>query len=172
MKRCSSCGEDKPLDQFGSNRAKKDGLSVYCRECTRARLRARYHADPEASREKLRQRYRANPEKYRSMKAAEYARNPERYRRRARQRYVISRYAGTMPPWKVAERLGVSEHYVHQIAQRLGISMGFHKPRWTPEQDAELLRLRQQGMTQKAISERMGRSLEAIKAQLRKLQNQ
>ena len=66
----------------------------------------------------------------------------------------------------------LSERYVNELAQRFGISLALVKPRWTPEQDAELLRLRQQGMTQKAISERMGRSLEAIKAQLRKLRNQ
>lgn len=66
----------------------------------------------------------------------------------------------------------LSERYVNELAQQFGISLAFIKPRWTPEQNVELLLLRQQGMTQKAIAEHLGRSLEAVKAQLRKLRNQ
>ncbi|WP_288078580.1 hypothetical protein [Pseudomonas sp.] len=160
MKRCPSCGEEKSLDQFGSNRAKKDGLSVYCRECTRSKLRARYHADPESSREQLRQRYRKNPRKYRAMKRLEY------------ERKKVADVAGKMLPWQAAEKLGISEAAFYHLVQKHKLSAAFVKPRWKPEQDAELLRLRQQGMTQKAISERMGRSLQAVRAQLRKLRNQ
>ena len=32
-KRCTHCGEDKPLDQFSKNRNKLDGLQSWCRSC-------------------------------------------------------------------------------------------------------------------------------------------
>ncbi|XUL87031.1 endonuclease VII domain-containing protein [Streptomyces galilaeus] len=33
VKRCSRCGESKPRAAFASNRAARDGLQAYCREC-------------------------------------------------------------------------------------------------------------------------------------------
>jgi 5-methylcytosine-specific restriction endonuclease McrA len=32
---CTSCGEDKPLSEYGVNRALPSGLSVYCKACVR-----------------------------------------------------------------------------------------------------------------------------------------
>lgn len=32
---CRYCGEEKPLDQFGSDKSTKDGLNHWCRECVR-----------------------------------------------------------------------------------------------------------------------------------------
>ncbi len=34
MKCCTGCKEVKPLDEFQINRAKKDGLDIYCKSCT------------------------------------------------------------------------------------------------------------------------------------------
>lgn len=36
MKRCSSCRETKPLDQYNKNRSTKDGLCHQCRPCSKA----------------------------------------------------------------------------------------------------------------------------------------
>lgn len=36
MKRCPRCGEEKPLDGFFKNKARKGGLSGYCRPCQTA----------------------------------------------------------------------------------------------------------------------------------------
>lgn len=36
MKRCSRCKEMKEVTEFGRNKATKDGMSVYCKECVRA----------------------------------------------------------------------------------------------------------------------------------------
>lgn len=36
-KRCPACGIIKPVAEFGRNRARKDGLSFYCRPCGRAK---------------------------------------------------------------------------------------------------------------------------------------
>lgn len=32
-KLCIKCGESKPLDDFGKDRTKEDGLQTYCRRC-------------------------------------------------------------------------------------------------------------------------------------------
>jgi hypothetical protein len=34
IKKCSSCGEYKKLDNFCKSKSRKDGLNVYCRQCT------------------------------------------------------------------------------------------------------------------------------------------
>jgi hypothetical protein len=33
VKRCSGCSEDLPLDAFGPNKARRDGLQTHCRPC-------------------------------------------------------------------------------------------------------------------------------------------
>lgn len=38
-KHCTSCQTVKPTDDFGRNRAKKDGLQDYCRACNRVSSR-------------------------------------------------------------------------------------------------------------------------------------
>lgn len=50
MRLCTRCGEIRALEEFGSNRAMWDGLSVYCKGCNRARaneknLAKRLHAE-------------------------------------------------------------------------------------------------------------------------------
>ena len=40
MKRCPSCGETKPFDEFPRNRSVKDGHAVYCKPCHNAKGRA------------------------------------------------------------------------------------------------------------------------------------
>jgi hypothetical protein len=39
VKRCSHCGEVKPLDAFHKNRAARDGRRHDCKECNKARVR-------------------------------------------------------------------------------------------------------------------------------------
>lgn len=36
-KRCSRCGQEKPLADFGGDASRKDGLNKECRECRRQR---------------------------------------------------------------------------------------------------------------------------------------
>lgn len=36
-KKCSRCGEDKPLSEFYINRQARDGLTCYCKSCTSIR---------------------------------------------------------------------------------------------------------------------------------------
>ncbi len=34
LKKCSYCGEEKPLDEFGNNKTTKDKKQLWCKECT------------------------------------------------------------------------------------------------------------------------------------------
>jgi hypothetical protein len=44
MKTCAACKTAKPLDDFARQTKSKDGRHPYCKECTRARMKASYHA--------------------------------------------------------------------------------------------------------------------------------
>ncbi|MEU2553141.1 endonuclease VII domain-containing protein [Streptomyces sp. NPDC013313] len=44
MKRCSRCKQSKPRASFASNKAVRDGLQAYCRECSAAYYRQRQDA--------------------------------------------------------------------------------------------------------------------------------
>lgn len=39
MKKCSKCGQEKPIEDFYPNRRAKDGHSWYCKECDKAAAR-------------------------------------------------------------------------------------------------------------------------------------
>ena len=43
MKRCSRCGQSKPKSEFYKDRASRDGLGTYCKDCSNARSKE-YHA--------------------------------------------------------------------------------------------------------------------------------
>lgn len=47
MKRCVTCGDTLPLEQFNRKRAAADGLQNVCRECNRARARRYYRENRE-----------------------------------------------------------------------------------------------------------------------------
>jgi len=59
-KRCSKCGEVKPLDEFAPDGTKRDGHRNYCRKCRSDQERRRYQANREAKLEHQRGYYRAN----------------------------------------------------------------------------------------------------------------
>lgn len=128
MKTCSTCGTEKPLDQFGTDRSRKDGLCYYCKECGKVRTakrkvhKAAYDkARVLAPEQKLRKAerevayYLANRSRIRLTQAAYYAGNGDAIRGlRALRRAEHPRiYAPTprppMPPmewpkWEKPER--------------------------------------------------------------------
>ncbi len=72
-KRCTQCGEHKPVSLFSPRKKNKDGLYSWCKPCTAAKTRewaaknkemvktnskARYWADPEAARARRTATYR------------------------------------------------------------------------------------------------------------------
>lgn len=62
-KKCSTCEEHKPLDQFYTQKGVRDGLRRNCKECHKKKVNARYHANPEAELDRQKAYRKANPEK-------------------------------------------------------------------------------------------------------------
>lgn len=65
MKKCSKCGQEKPLTEFHKDRGYKDGLHGHCKPCVLIRV-AKYKAD--------------NPEKVKASQKRSRDKNPETYR--------------------------------------------------------------------------------------------
>ena len=47
MKRCSECGEVRPVEEFSRDRSRHDGRMIRCRACDNARARRYYEANRE-----------------------------------------------------------------------------------------------------------------------------
>ena len=75
MKRCTSCGEEKPLEDFRRERLGKYGRQARCRECKAAAQRER-HAERGGHTEKKRKWEAENRERLKASKARYSARNP------------------------------------------------------------------------------------------------
>jgi len=65
LKRCSKCGETKPRDQFYKNKASKDGLAHWCKECRSAEAAQRYKRDTEKFKKNRDRWNAANPNYFR-----------------------------------------------------------------------------------------------------------
>lgn len=77
-KRCTLCGETKPLSEFHLNKATPDGRAYRCKVCRRSIYRQRYHSDRERLLEQVHEYKRNNQDKIRKRKRAYRARNKER----------------------------------------------------------------------------------------------
>ncbi|MEE9984207.1 hypothetical protein [Agrobacterium pusense] len=79
-KKCSRCGEIKPLTDFHKSKAKKGGLAYHCKQCDAARKAEYRSANKEKVREQGRALYEANPEKRRAAHTRWVKSNPEKMR--------------------------------------------------------------------------------------------
>lgn len=105
MKRCPKCGRELEQSDFAKDRSTKDGLSSWCRDCTRAKNAKRYsedrvrrlnkqkayhEANREAGLERMRARYQSMPDAYKA-EAMQWAEaNRDKVRKKA-QRYYKAR---------------------------------------------------------------------------------
>lgn len=80
QKKCSKCGEIKPLEEFNKNPRSSDGKAYQCRECANAACRQWYAANPEKGRELSRRWQKVNLERKRENARKWAAANPERCR--------------------------------------------------------------------------------------------
>lgn len=95
-KKCSKCGTEKHVSEFGRDSKARDGLFCWCRVCSRASVKAWSQANPErraslkrASYERCREKRNAYgrawydaqpPEKHRTRWLAWVAANPDRFK--------------------------------------------------------------------------------------------
>lgn len=77
MKTCYVCGEAKPLDEFGNNRAKKDGKTEECKPCKREQTRAWKQRNKDKVREYQREYMAENRDRVLAWKKASRERNPD-----------------------------------------------------------------------------------------------
>ena len=77
IKYCYKCKENKPVESFGKNKSKKDGLSTECRPCKRQGDKQYYQANADQVKQTV-AKYRAeNPEKVSQVKKDWYEVNKE-----------------------------------------------------------------------------------------------
>lgn len=88
-KKCCQCGQIKPLEEFVKDNRRKDGHSTLCKECKRAKDKARYHErknDPEYHAKKLAHqvKYRENHKEQIDAYSCEYNSRPDVIERKAK----------------------------------------------------------------------------------------
>ena len=83
MRHCPKCDSDKPLDQFNKDKTTTSGFATWCRECCKAKNKARYNAIRPERLAKQKKWSDANPDKRRKSCAARYERNGDSVRKQA-----------------------------------------------------------------------------------------
>lgn len=102
MKSCPKCSRQLKLSSFTKDQSTTDGLSTWCRDCTRAKNAKRYEADKarrlakqaayhqdnrEVILERFRKRYRSMPEVYKTEAQAWAEKNRDKVREKAKKSY-------------------------------------------------------------------------------------
>ncbi len=62
MKKCSECGENKPLIEFAKSKNEKDGLQYRCKICSRLRNKEWYRKNANKQIAKSKAKYAENPD--------------------------------------------------------------------------------------------------------------
>ena len=121
MKKCSTCGVMKPLDGFGKNRIKKDGLCAACKTCRNARKKNHYYKNRESEIASARAWNLANPEAVRASKRASYQRHRERLCRESREKYLLQRdkIAAENTKWRKANPAKCAEIKARRRAAKI-----------------------------------------------------
>lgn len=81
-KRCSMCGETKPLDEFHRSRGQKDGRHSRCKPCNKQAVAEWAQANPGRVREKSRLKRERDPKAAKEWSRRSEARYPEKHRAR------------------------------------------------------------------------------------------
>lgn len=84
QKKCSKCGEVKPLEGFNKHARSKDGRQAHCRDCMKEVNRKWYAANTDRKREYIQNWQKANPEKMRARQHKYWMANVEKCRERGR----------------------------------------------------------------------------------------
>jgi hypothetical protein len=59
-KHCPKCGEDKPVSEFGKDKNRAHGLSIYCKKCACKNTAHYYALNPKHYKQKAHERYKKN----------------------------------------------------------------------------------------------------------------
>lgn len=155
-KRCTRCGETKPLEEFGRDRRKRDGRASRCRACQAEYLRAYRKANREAIRERERAYREANREAIRERSREYYERNREAILEQQREHWKANREAlleRHREYWKANRESLIERHREWQRAYRARVELEGPR-RWAAREPfpAELTEVGYEGAHQRVKS--------------------
>jgi len=130
MKRCCTCKLDKPLDRFGKDRSKKDGLQVQCKDCNKtyrdankeraAQYSKRYHAENfDLVSAHKRKHYETNIESIRENRRAYFAANRSAFNARFAKRRAAQRQA--IPGWADQTKIALAYEEAQFATEFFGV---------------------------------------------------
>lgn len=125
-KTCSTCGEDKPLTAFPSQK-RRGGIYhlPHCRKCWKAHLRAEYKRDRTERLRKRREYLSKNPEKARQWQADNLERNRLKYNATRRDNKNVNTHLSWLRRLK---KMGIAEaEYNSRFEQQGGLCLICHK---------------------------------------------
>jgi hypothetical protein len=113
-KRCTGCGQVKPLEAFGVKSSARDGHRSQCKECRAREYQAQERTDADRARaaDLARRRYQADPEKPRAARVRYYRKHAEASREAARRDYWENRdqRRASSRRWKAEHHDEMLEH--------------------------------------------------------------
>ena len=118
-KKCTKCGEVKPLDLFYAHKSTKDGRGSQCKECVRESARKWKLENPEKARESFRKWRLENLEKRRESFRKWYLKNSEKTKERARKWQLENPEKARGYDRKWVDRL--SDGYVTKLIKQSGL---------------------------------------------------
>ena len=149
-KHCAKCATTKPFSEFGKNAGRKDGLSVYCRPCTKNYMagktydKDRWATQREYESERNKAYRQANADRlnavHREKSRRLRAERPDVVNARNKMRKAAQRQA--IPAWadmkqirtlyskakELSAALGVELHVDHVVPLRSKLVCGLHTP--------------------------------------------
>jgi Autographiviridae endonuclease VII len=78
VKRCSTCRQTKPLDQFHRDKNPRDGRARRCKDCAKAEARAWYEDHPEQAKASRQSWQKRNKDRVNELARARYKKDPTR----------------------------------------------------------------------------------------------
>ena len=151
-KRCTKCGEFKPVDAFGIRRDSKDGLSFQCRVCVRARNDAYYLADKAKSATQRAENYAKNRDRLLQYRRDYYGAKREQHlaRMQAHKERNLEAYLERCRNWARNNRDKINS----RMRRRWEVDMTFrHK---------EVLRKTLRGLFSRLGTKKEGRTVEIV----------
>lgn len=159
-KKCSRCDSVKHPSEFTKDSRRKDGLRSYCKSCEKSAKDTYRDKNKDAIKQRNHDHHLKRwPAKKKSISKTKSIRR------------VLLNNAGIKPLWELSEMLGMAESSVRERARRHGISLSTLNHRWTDEDNAKLIEMRNNGITQKQAGIELGRATESVRKQCAKLRS-
>ena len=95
MKKCSKCGEQKPLSEFNKNKSKNDGFGTECKLCASENHKKWRLENPEKQKTHKQKWYKNNQDKVRAQSKNWRQNNPDRYKSHMR-KSTLKKYGLTL----------------------------------------------------------------------------